>query len=96
MKATKNKKYVTLKDSGCDFRKISVIMTKNGYKMNHATVRNLLLVSIKEIFSKSSKKLNSTLTDEQINLLISNQEIQESLGDVIYRAYTELKEEKAI
>jgi len=96
MKNTKSKKYVTLKDSGCDFRKMAKIMTKHGYKMNHATSRNQLLQALKDIFEDSSKKLKTSLNDEQIKVLICNQEVQESLGDVIFKAYTQLKNERAI
>ena len=38
----KNKKYVTVNSDheGLDYRSIADIMTKNGHKMNHSSVRN--------------------------------------------------------
>ncbi len=40
--------YATVKD-GMDYRAISDIMTSNGYKMNHATARNVLLSAMRTI-----------------------------------------------
>jgi murein endopeptidase len=38
-----NQGYATVKD-GLDYRAISEIMSERGFKMNHATARNVLLL----------------------------------------------------
>jgi hypothetical protein len=40
--------YATVKE-GMDYRAISQIMSENGYKMNHATARNVLLSAMRSI-----------------------------------------------
>ena len=40
--------YATVKE-GMDYRAISQIMSENGFKMNHATARNVLLSAMRSI-----------------------------------------------
>ena len=43
-----NQGYATVAD-GLDYRAISEIMTENGFKMNHATARNVLLGAMRSL-----------------------------------------------
>jgi hypothetical protein len=89
-----NKKYVTLKDGGCDFRKLAKIMTHAGYKMNHATARNQLMFAIREILQKASKDLCNPIGEKQIKQMINDQDLQDNFGDVVFAAYKELEREE--
>ena len=45
-----NQGYATVKD-GLDYRAISEIMSEKGFKMNHATARNVLLSAMRSLAS---------------------------------------------
>jgi len=85
--------YVVLPEK-MDFRKIGKIMTKAGYDMNHATARNQVVSAIKEVLQHLVKNLKTDISLEQVNDLVSNQEIQQALQEVIYLAYNEIQVEK--
>ena len=90
---TAKKKYVTLKNGGCDFRKLARIMSNAGYKMNHATARNQLILAIESLISQTSANLNVKVNKGQMRELITNQALQDNLADVLFTAYEALKEE---
>jgi len=90
-----SKKYIVLPEK-MDFRKIGKIMTKAGYDMNHATARNQVVSAMKEVLSILVKDLRSDISLEQINDLVSNQDIHQALQEVLYLAFKELKEEDEI
>ena len=87
------KKYITLGDGGCDFRQMAKIMTSAGFKMNHATARNQLIIAIDSLLMKVGTMLNANITLEDIEKLRNNQEIHDNLADVLYTAYKALEEE---
>lgn len=92
---TRKRKYVTLKNGdGCDFRKIAKIMTDAGYKMNHATARNQLMLAIKTVLLNASSSLNIKLGKNHIQEMVSNQALQDNLADVLCLAYYNLKQEE--
>lgn len=88
------KTYITLKDGGCDFRKLARIMSEAGYKMNHATARNQLILAIESLISQASTNLNVKINKGQMRELITNQALQDNLSDVLFTAYEALKEEE--
>lgn len=83
------KKYVTLKDGGMDFRTMAKLMTKNGFKMNHATARNQLILAVKYLLGHISSSLKTGLPQTRIEEMLDNQDIHENLSDIIYLAYKE-------
>ena len=50
---------------GDDYRTIANVMTKKGYKMNHATARNLFLSALRKL-AKPVHKINNLSTTEDI------------------------------
>lgn len=71
--------YVTLKGDGhkpVQFRRIASIMTKRGFKMNHATARAVALSGL--------RKFASTLTDVKYDaeLLANDADFQQFIGDL--------------
>ncbi len=80
---TTTKKYI-IQESGADFRKIAKIMTKAGYKMNHATARNILLGGMEKLFKGVSKELKIDLNNENMELILKDQEVHDALVDVLY------------
>ena len=79
-------KYVTLKN-GTDFRKIAKLMSKVGYPMNHATARNLLILSLESMFVIISQGMGLDLTEEQIKEILKNSKFHDSLSEILFAAY---------
>jgi len=91
----KQKKYITLGDGGgCDFRRMAKIMTTAGYKMNHATARNQLMLAVESLLMQFSSKLKIKLSAAKIKEMVGQQDVQDNLGDVLYLAHKELENEK--
>lgn len=93
-----DKKYVTISE-GIDFRTISKILTQNGYRMNHATARNQLIVAMEKLLvnialqannSKNFKAMESMKVDE----LLKDPKIHEYLGDILFAAHKEEMKER--
>lgn len=88
------KEYITL-DEGIDFRKIADIMTRAGYKMNHATARNQLMSSLQKLLTNIVKQTEVKPDREKIEEMMNSQEIHNALADVLHRAYKEIEKEKS-
>lgn len=88
---TDKKQYITIE--GIDFRKIAKIMTKAGYKMNHATARNQLMSAMQKLVTNIVKQTDVKLERERIDELINSQEIHSILADVLYHAYNKTEKE---
>lgn len=86
------KRYITIE--GTDFRKIAIIMTKAGYKMNHATARNQLMSALQKFMINIVKQTEVKVDKEKIEQLINSQDIHGALSDILSRAYTEMEKEK--
>lgn len=84
--------YVTLED-GTDFRKIAQIMTDAGYRMNHATARNVLMSSLGNLIRHISEEIGSTLSDDQVCQILKDQEVHEALSDILTVAHSQLQVE---
>lgn len=85
---SKQKKYVTVEE-GTDFRTIAKIMTDNGYKMNHATARNVLISAIKKLLNYSAERVGVKISDSEMKRLIKDQSVHTALADVLYLAKKE-------
>jgi len=83
-----NQKYITIEE-GEDYRTIATKMTTLGYKMNHATARNILLSGMRKFMMNMSESLGRPLTDEECNTLVMRQDIHEVLGDILPLCLTE-------
>ena len=86
------KEYITL-DEGIDFRKIAAIMTKAGYKMNHAIARNQLMSALQKLLTNIVKQTEVKPDREKIEEMMNSQEIHNALADVLHRAYQEIKKD---
>ena len=86
-------KYVTLED-GTDFRKIAKIMTKSGFRMNHATARNVLMLSLNKLIKGITGQIGSNLSDEQILNMLKEQRVHEALSEILFEANQQLEEEE--
>ncbi|MFA6049941.1 MAG: hypothetical protein WC761_01970 [Candidatus Paceibacterota bacterium] len=93
MNVDKKKKYITLED-GADFRKIADVMTDAGYKMNHATARNQLMLAMENLFTEIGRELNLRLNKEQISEMLRSQDVHDALTDILYLAHNNKQREE--
>ena len=77
-----NQKYITITE-GEDYRSIATKMTRLGYKMNHATARNILLAAMKKFMTYISEELGHPLSEEESADLVMRQDIHELLGEIL-------------
>jgi hypothetical protein len=82
----KIKKYVTIEE-GVDFRTIAKIMTDRGYKMNHATARNVLISAIRRIMTSAADQVGTRIPENQMDRLVKDQDLHMALADVLYQAH---------
>jgi hypothetical protein len=96
MKSDNKKTYVTLGEGigGCDFRSLARIMTKFGYKMNHATARNQLILATESLLQQTAIRLKVKLAQEDIREMLESEDIQESIADMLYLAYSKNRQMK--
>lgn len=89
---TKEKKYITLEE-GVDFRTIAKIMTANGFRMNHATARNQLIVAMEKLLTGIAAEIQGKQKADTVNLdldgLLKDANIHEYLSDILYLAHKE-------
>tara|TARA_B100000212_G_C27043011_1_gene392368 strand:- start:257 stop:517 length:261 start_codon:yes stop_codon:yes gene_type:complete len=78
------KKYVTTNDyNGLDYRSIANIMTSDGHKMNHSSVRNYITRGFCKVVKGISKDYDLKYTDEQIKKIAQSPEFQSSIVEVM-------------
>lgn len=77
-----NNKYITISE-GEDYRTIAAKMTKLGFKMNHATARNILLSGMRKFIQNISEELGHSLSEDECENLVMRQDIHEILGDIL-------------
>ena len=79
-----NKKYVTTIDyKGMGYYDIASVMTKNGHKMNHSTVRNIVLKSFSKIAKNISKKYDKNYSEDQIKAIAKSPDFQNSIIEIM-------------
>ena len=85
LKLLKQKKYVTVSknDNALDYRTIANIMTNNGDKMNHATVRNIILKSFYKIAKGISSDYEKKLTDNEIKIIAKSPQLQTAIIELM-------------
>lgn len=81
----KNKKYVTVKNVGLGLHDIAKVMTNEGHKMNHSTVRNIINRSFVKIAENISKNYDLKHTDEEIFNIAKSPQFQESVIELLKR-----------
>ena len=86
-----SQKYITIEE-GEDYRTIADKLTKLGYKMNHATARNILLSSLRQFIQNMSTAIGKPLTDDEVEMLVIRQDIHEVIGDILPLCLTEEKQ----
>lgn len=80
----KNKKYVTVKsNSGLGLYDVADIMTKNGHKMNHSTVRNIINRSFFKLAKNISDNYDLKYDANKIDKISKLPEFQESIVDLL-------------
>lgn len=100
-----NKKYITI-EGGLDFRKISKILSDNGFQMNHATARNQLISAMEKLLSGLVEEVSKESLDGKpdafcaikqknlVNTLLKTQDIHRTLGELLQDAFYELSPEE--
>ena len=79
-----NKKYVTVeKNSGLGLHAIAKVMTEDGYKMNHSTVRNILNRSFSKVVKNISNSYGLNYNEKEIKEIAKSPQFQESLIEVL-------------
>lgn len=81
----KTKKYVTVKNTGLGLYDIAKVMTKDGDKMNHSTVRNIINRSFVKIAENISKKYELNHSKEEIFNIAKSPDFQESVIELLKR-----------
>ena len=80
----KSKKYVTTNDyNGLDYRSIAEIMTKDGHRMNHSSVRNYVTRGFCKVVKGISKDYDMNYSEEQIKKIAQSPEFQSSIIEIM-------------
>ena len=80
----KSKKYVTTNGyNGLDYRSIANIMTKEGHKMNHSSVRNYITRGFCKVVKGISKDYNLNYSEDQIKKIAQSPDFQNSLIQIM-------------
>lgn len=85
----KTKKYVTVGNDhkGLNYREIAEIMTSEGHKMNHSSVRNYIVRSFTKVAETLSKNYGLNYDAEEIDRIAKSPEFQHALIDVMKREW---------
>jgi hypothetical protein len=79
--------YATVAE-GLDYRAISEIMTSQGFKMNHATARNVLLGAMRTIAEELLKSRGEDRLNEKVEFMARSPMFQSGIADVLGDIYT--------
>jgi len=80
----KTKKYVTVTNSnGLGLYEVAKVMTKNGQKMNHSTVRNIINRSFFKLAKNISDSYDLEYDSNKIDDISKSPEFQESIIDLL-------------
>ena len=78
-------KYLTIEE-GKDYREIAKLMTNAGYKMNHATARNIFFSSMKKFVNNLCDNLQIE-RNNNVDRLMYDQHFHDLLVDVMHKAF---------
>ena len=70
-------------ENGLDYRSIAEIMSEDGYKMNHATARNIFLKAMKKLAKPIHELYDTEVTDDRIMKTAKDPRFQESMIEII-------------
>ena len=78
------KKYVTTNiENGMDYRSIAEIMSRNGDKMNHSTVRNIITRGFCKVVKGISEDYGLKYSDQKIKEIAQSPDFQESIIQIM-------------
>lgn len=84
-----NKKYVTVKNTGLGLNDIAKIMSDEGDKMNHSTVRNIINRSFIKVAKSITSQYDLNYDDERIFNIAKSPEFQNSVVEILSRKKNE-------
>lgn len=79
-------KYVTLEE-GMDYRTISTLMTEAGWKMNHATVRDIFMSAMSKLIKEIAPRVDVELTEDELYDVIKSNSTHRALQDILEELY---------
>ena len=82
-KSTHGYATVTSIESGMDYRTIADTMTESGYKMNHATARNIFLRAMKKMATQIYDLYDLPSDEDDITRTAKDPRFQESLFEFL-------------
>ena len=71
-------------EDGCHYREIADILTEMGHVMNHSTVRNYVLRTMKKIAHAYVNKKSISLTEKEISDVAKNPMFQSAVADMLH------------
>jgi hypothetical protein len=74
-------------EGGLDYRSIAEEMTSRGYKMNHATARNIFLRAMKKLAEPLCELYDSELDVALVDVAAKDPRFQESMVELIEDIY---------
>jgi hypothetical protein len=81
-----NRKYVTPKMfTGKTYSEVAEIMTRDGYKMNHSSVRNYVTNGFIKIIRNISREYEVPCSYEEAKLIAQRVDFQESIVEIMKR-----------
>jgi hypothetical protein len=76
-------------DGGMDYRTIAEKMTDSGYKMNHATARNIFLKAMKKLACPVYEIYDTDASDVDIDRTSRDPRFQSGMIEIVSRIYSE-------
>lgn len=68
---------------GLDYRTIARIMSKNGFVMNHSSVRNYVIRTMKKIIAVVARQHKFKLNEKMVDELASSSSFQSTVAQVL-------------
>ena len=68
---------------GLDYRKIAETMTEQGYKMNHATARNVFLRAMKKLAHPIHEMYEKDTSEDAVTRTAKDPRFQESMFEIV-------------
>lgn len=79
--------YATIiEEDGTNYRIIAAAMQEKGYKMNHTSVRNYILRTMKKFARAFAKARGEHMTSKQLDAVARFPKFQSIIADLIQRA----------
>jgi len=82
-----NQGYATVAD-GLDYRAISEIMTEKGFKMNHATARNVLLSAMRSLASDLLVSRGEEIEIDRVERIARSPQFQAGISEAVSDLYS--------